>query len=493
MGFIYRIFLSRSIGSEGVGLYQIALSVFAVLLTVSCSGIPVTISRLMTKYKALGQPQKERSVISAGLLLAVIISLPLLLVFLLGHGAFGFLFTDERCMAVFLIVLPALTFNCVYSVLRGVFWGNKDFLPYSIIELLEEVVMIILGVVLITGATSVFEGAKRAAFAVLGSYVFSFAAGMAVFFLRGGRFANPKKELVPLFGSVLPITAMRTANSVITSLVSIILPLRLVAAGLTNTEALSLFGSAFGMAMPLLFVPSTVLGSFVLVLIPEISENYYKRDAVSLKANIEKAVKLSVFTSCLFIPLYLVLGEEIGVLVYHDAQSGVYLAHSAFLMLFMGISGLSTSVLNSMGLEKKTLLYYIVSALVMLACIWFLPKFIGVYSLIAGFTVVYGATSVMNLRLINKKSRVKPNYLKFVLLGIAFLIPSAAVGFLLENLLIDYLGNLLTLIVIGGVMTVFNVLLYAVFGLIDLSVLKKLPILRKFKKREKRKASPARH
>lgn len=65
-------------------------------------------------------------------------------------------------------------------------------------------------------------------------------------------------------------------------------------------------------------------------------------------------------------------------------------------------------------------------------------------------------------------------------------------GFLLENLLIDYLGNLLTLIVIGGVMTVFNVLLYAVFGLIDLSVLKKLPILRKFKKREKRKASPAR-
>lgn len=296
-------------------------------------------------------------------------------------------------MAVFLIVLPALTFNCVYSVLRGVFWGNKDFLPYSIIELLEEVVMIILGVVLITGATSVFEGAKRAAFAVLGSYVFSFAAGMAVFFLRGGRFANPKKELVPLFGSVLPITAMRTANSVITSLVSIILPLRLVAAGLTNTEALSLFGSAFGMAMPLLFVPSTVLGSFVLVLIPEISENYYKRDAVSLKANIEKAVKLSVFTSCLFIPLYLVLGEEIGVLVYHDAQSGVYLAHSAFLMLFMGISGLSTSVLNSMGLEKKTLLYYIVSALVMLACIWFLPKFIGVYSLIAGFTVVYGATS----------------------------------------------------------------------------------------------------
>ena len=468
-----------------MGIYHIALSVFAVLLTVSCSGIPVTISRLMTKYKALNQPKREKSVITAGILLAVLISLPLMLTFLLGHGAFGFLFTDERCMTIFLIVLPALTFNCVYSVLRGVFWGNKDFLPYSVIELLEEVVMIFLGVILITGATDVFEGAKRAAFAVLGSYIFSFSAGMLMFFLRGGRFSNPKKEFVPLFGSVLPITAMRTANSVINSLVSIILPLRLVAAGLTNSEALSLFGSAFGMAVPLLFVPSTLLGSFVLVLIPEISENYYKKDAAAMKANIEKAVKLSVFTSCLFIPPYLVLGEEIGTLIYRDAQSGIYLSHSAFLMLFMGISGLSTSILNSMGLERKTLLYYVIGAAVMLACIWFLPQFIGIYSLVVGFAVVFGLTSVLNLRLINKTSRVKPNYLKFVLLGIAFLIPSSAVGFLLENLLIDYLGNLFTLLLIGGVTVAFNTLLYAVFGLIDLSRLKKLPLLAKLGGRKK--------
>ena len=69
--------------------------------------------------------------------------------------------------------------------------------------------------------------------------------------------------------------------------------------------------------------------------------------------------------------------------------------------------------------------------------------------------------------------------MKFVLLGIAFLIPSSAVGFLLENLLIDYLGNLFTLLLIGGVTVAFNTLLYAVFGLIDLSRLKKLPLLAK--------------
>ncbi|PWM71287.1 MAG: hypothetical protein DBX59_09235 [Bacillota bacterium] len=481
LGFTYRIFLSRTIGSEGVGLYQISLSVFAVLLTLACSGIPITVSRLMTKYKALNQPKKEKSVVTAGLLLAVVLSLPLLLCFLFGSGRFGFLFTDERCMSVFLIVLPALTFNCVYAVIRGAFWGNKDFLPYSIIELLEEIVMIFLGVILITGATSVFDGAKRAAYAVLGSYLFSFAAGTVVFFLRGGRLANPKKEFFPLLASVMPITAMRTANSFVSSLISIILPLRLVAAGMTNSEALSLFGSAFGMAMPLLSVPNTFLGSFILVLVPEISENYYKNDMKSLQANFEKAMKLSVFVSCVFIPLYLVLGEEIGVLVYRDAQSGKYLSSAAFLMLFMGISALTTSVLNSVGMEKRSLLYFLAGAAIMLLCIWFLPAVMGAHALIAGFAAVFALTSVLNLRLLHKKCRVKANYLKFVLLGTLFLIPTSAVGFLLENLLIGYLGNLLSLIVIGGVMVVFNVLLFAVFNLVDLSSFR-LPLFKKSKK-----------
>ena len=48
-GFLYRIILSRTLGSEGMGIYQIALSVFAVLITAASSGIPLTVSRLITK------------------------------------------------------------------------------------------------------------------------------------------------------------------------------------------------------------------------------------------------------------------------------------------------------------------------------------------------------------------------------------------------------------------------------------------------------------
>ena len=41
LSFFYRIVLSRIIGAEGLGIYQICLSVFAVFLTVASSGVQI--------------------------------------------------------------------------------------------------------------------------------------------------------------------------------------------------------------------------------------------------------------------------------------------------------------------------------------------------------------------------------------------------------------------------------------------------------------------
>lgn len=482
LGFLYRIFLSRTIGSEGVGLYQIALSVFAVLLTVSCSGTPITVSRLMTKYKAKNQNARAGKVITAGILFTLCISAVLFAVFFFGAPAFSFLFTDERCLPIFRIILPGLIVTSIYAVLRGVFWGNKDFLSYSVIELLEEACMILVGIFLIAKATDVFEGAYRAGIAVLVSYVFSFTLATIVFFAKGGRFHNPKSELKPLLSSAVPITAMRTASSLINSLVAILLPMRLVAAGMTNSEALSAFGAAFGMAMPLLFVPSTLLGSFSLVLVPEISENFYRERHEALKADVEKAIKVCLFVTSFFVPVFFVLGEELGVIIFNSYEGGVYLSHSAYLMFLMSVSSISTSVLNSMGFETKTLAYFLVSAGIMLVCIWFLPAVAGVYALLIGFTFVFGLTSVCNMRLLNKKSKLPIRYKKFTLVSFLSLLPTALLGALLKNLLLNVMGNFLTVLVVSAILVAFQFLFYLVFARDDLKWL-----LDKLKKRSKRR------
>lgn len=467
LGFLYRIYLSRTIGSQGIGIYQVALSVFALLLTICSSGTPITVSRLMTKYRAEGKEENAKKIISAGITLTLGIALPLCAVFFIFSSSFNFIFADQRCMKIFLIVLPGLVFTSVYSVLRGVFWGDKDFLPYSIIELLEEICMIVVGIILINSATDVFDGAVRAGVAVLVSYIFSFSLATAVFFFRKHRLSNPFGQFKPLLSSAMPITAMRTANSLTVSLVSIILPMRLMVAGFSNNQVMASFGAAMGQAIPLLFIPTTLIGSFTLVLVPEISENFYKKQTYYLKRDVEKSLKFATFLTCLFIPVFAVCGQEIGILVFDSHECGTYLTASAFLMLFMSLSNITTSMLNSMGLENKTLVYFIIGGVIMLFCIWFLPSVCGIYSLLVGFTAIYGLTTLLNLILLNKNCKEKPRYLKFMLCASALLIPTLLFGFMLEKILVRSLGSFLTLLVCGSAMMVFNALLYFGFNLLS--------------------------
>lgn len=468
LGFLYRIFLSDKIGAEGIGLYQVTLSIFSLILTVCCSGTPVTVSRLITKYHSQKEFQKEKKVISAGILFTFFTALPVCIILLFSRKILAFVFADERCIKLFYILLPGLIFTSVYSVLRGVFWGRKDFLPYSVIELLEESVMIIFGILLINGITDIYQGTTYAVIAVVVSFAFSFTLALTVFFLRKNKIVNPKGEILPLLKASAPITAMRTASSITSSLVSIILPMRLVAVGYTSAETMSMFGQAAGQAIPILFIPSALIGSFTLVLIPIISENFYKNENIKLKENIENAIRFSVFLSCLFFPVFFVCGDEIGVLIFGNERCGEYLTASAYLIFFIGISNITTSILNSIGKENKTLLYYGISAVFMLLAIWFLPKFIGIYALLIGFTSVFGLTSVFNILLIKRTCTAKPQIEIFLCKTLLIQIPCVFFGLMLKKLLLPNVGSVIFIIICTLLLLIFNGLLFFGFGLIDL-------------------------
>lgn len=484
LGFVYRIYLSRSIGAEGVGMYQISLSVFAFLLIASCSGTPITVSRLMTKYKSENRPRDVNKIITAGLAATLFTVLPVCVICLLFGKKFAFLFADERCMNIFLVVLPGIVFTSLYSVLRGVFWGNKDFLPYSVIELLEEICMIVAGILLINRATTAYQGAFRAGVAVLLSYVFSFTLATIVFFARKNKLVSPKGQLKPLLASATPVTAMRTVTSLSVSLVSIILPLQLVKAGFSQSESMVLYGAALGQAMPILSIPTTLISSFIIVLVPEISECYYGKKNSNLKNDVEKAVRFTTLLTVSFIPVFTVCGEEAGIVVFGSYECGNFLSRSAFLMVFMGLSSVSASILNSIGLEKKSLVITAVGGAFMLLSVWLLPKFIGINALLVGLSFIYVLTSLLNLLLIRKQCPDKPAYFGFLLKACASVLPATLLGAMLRKMLLPYLGSFLTLAVCGAILYVFTALTFAGFGLVDISVIKTLSPFRRLGRRK---------
>ena len=475
IGFLYRIFLSRSIGAEGIAIYQIALSVIGVIVTITTSGIPITVSRLILKERANKNPKAEADIVASGILTSIAISVPITLLFYFGRPILGFIFADERCYDVLDLILPAITITSVYAVIRGYFWGNRNYLSYSIIELVEEVVMAVVGVILVSKAVDSIDGVNKAGTAVFVSYVVSFVLSTIVFVSSSGRVSNPLPKLKELIVTSSPITVMRTLTALMSSLVAIILPNRLVFYGMKIETALAEYGAMSAMAMPILFMPSTLIGSIALVLVPEIAENFYCGKLDKLANNVSKAIEVCTLISIAVIPVFISCGKQIGSFLYDSEIAGVYLAVSSIMMLPMSVSMITNSLLNSMACEKQTLLSYIVSASFMVAIIFFGTKYLGVYSLTVGYIVSYLMLSIFNLKLLGKKLCGRVKYKRMLLYMTLSVIPSSAFGILLNGILSKLVSPFLTIAICSASTLAFTFMFLIVFGIIKLN--KKKPFV----------------
>ena len=473
LGFLYRVVLSRLIGAEGLGLYQVSLSLFSLFLTIGTGGIPVTVSRMISKSKAEQDAKGERAAVSAGICLSLLLTLPVCLLFwALGKHA-AFLFSDARCLPVFRILLIGLSFTSIYAVIRGFFWGNKEFLAPSIVELLEEAVMVIAGVLLLQNVKSASVGAEKAAWAVVISYLFSFALSTLWFFTRGGKLSNPKNAFKPLFNASLPITSVRTSGSLVNSAVAVLLPAMLLRAGFSEGEALRLFGVVSGMVLPVLFVPSTLIGSLALVLVPELAEDFYRNRLTRLRANLERGLRFSVLVACALIPFFFTLGDDLGNVAFSNAMAGEMISKSCVILLPMSVTMITTSMLNSMGFEKQTFLFFFISAATTLLCILLLPKFCGGYAYVIGLGASYVVGAVCNLVLLwknklifqktNGQVRVQPYFI-----AIISVLPLSLLGQLFDSLSGRIFGEFVSALVSAAALAICTLLFYALTGLLPI-------------------------
>ena len=471
LGFLYRIVLSRLIGAEGVGLYQVALSLFSLFLTIGTGGIPITVSRMISKSKAENTTGGEAQAVSAGLFLCLLLTLPFCLFLIPFGNKLTFLFSDARSFSVFRILLIGLSFSCVYAVIRGSFWGNKRFLLPSLIEIAEESVMVIVGVFLLQSVSTPLDGAQKAAWAVVISYLFSFTISVLYFFFQDGALSHPTKQLKPLFNAAMPITSVRASSALVNSAVAVLFPVMLIRAGYESGEALTLFGVVSGMVLPVLFIPSTLIGSLALVLVPELSEDYYRKNFIRLRKNIRRGLSVSLWIACALIPFFFVLGEDIGAFAYSNLQAGEMISKSAPLLLPISLTMISTSTLNSMGYEKQSFLFYFIGAGALLLCILLLPPLCGVYAYVIGMGASFLLTGACNLLFLwhnclktEKWSHHVRNYRTF--LPIIAILPVSILGTLCKTLLANVTGTFLSLTLTTAVMAIITLTLYLLLGFI---------------------------
>lgn len=466
ISFIFKIWMSRALGAEVVGLYQIALSVMMLLFTLT-AGAPTVLSRKVAEASAVGNTKRQNSLTTASLLMGLVISMVIMGLAYALHPKLGFLFSDERCMPIFLIMLPTLVTSTLYASFRSWFWGRKNFLAFSSTELLDEIVKIILSIVFAGGLVTFISGAQGIALAMTISDALCVLVLAIMYFIAGGRLTKPQgfKELI---SRTVPLSATRIITSLATSLTAVVIPQMLVKSGLSVSAATAEYGRVAGMALPLIMAPVMFVSSLSVVLIPDVAELRAKGDMDAVRKKLSGAMTFALLIAAVFFVIYLPLGRQIGTLFFGDDHAGALVSNCSFMLFPIAIAQVTTPMLNSLGKERVTFVATLTGALATLPCIFLLPSVTGVYSMAIASSVCFILISVINLIALKKEVGTFVDGKKFAK-TIGFSVPLAVLGMFSTRLLASVTGNLVTSIVMIIFLVFFLFIFITAFDIADVT------------------------
>ena len=127
IGFIstsFRVYLSNKIGSEGMGLYQLIMSIHIMTTTLAISGIRVTTTRLIAEELGRSNIKNIKSILAKSMLYSLIFSITTFLLLykfadLIALKWIG----DSRAIVPIKILSLSLPFIGVSACFHGYFYG----------------------------------------------------------------------------------------------------------------------------------------------------------------------------------------------------------------------------------------------------------------------------------------------------------------------------------------------------------------------------------
>lgn len=473
LGFFFRIFLSRKIGAEGLGLYQMAISIMSVFVTLIASGIPLTTAKLVSKYTTNNELKKRNKAVTTALVIALSLAMLSSILIIVLKCVWKIVLLDNRAVELLIILIPSLIFSAIYAVFRGALWGQNDYFNCGLTELLEQIIRFVITAIMLNNIVDMFLATKYTAISFNITCLCS--ALITIFiYLKRAKLDFSTGEYKNVFKSSMPVTGVRLANSLVQPLTTLIIPTMLIVAGYSTIEATSSVGVVMGMTFPMLYVPMSIIGSLSMVLIPTITSMLTKNNFVAINENVTKSVQVSVFVSMLFIPLYLAVGNLIGLVLYDNAMAGVLLQVSALAVLPISLTNLSGSILNALNLEVKSFVNYLIGSGVLFICLIVLTPLIDINAVCISYIISMTLIASLNFRMIKKTLKsINLNLLSICLKYILIIIPCVILGTFVANIF-KHFNILVACIMGGGVSIIFTILLCQVFNLYSVKQLLQL-------------------
>lgn len=492
IGSVNRILLSRLLGGEGIGLYQMAYPVYLLLLAISAAGIPVAISIIVAGFLAQKDYANVRQVFRVSLRLMACVGAVLAVCLVLAAGWLvdAGVITDARAYYSLIALTPAIFFATILASFRGYFQGHQLMTPPAVSQIVEQfirvVTMVVLAYVLLPYGLE-YAAAGAAFGAVPGSLTGLVVMGCFYRYYRKQwqvTMQAPAAELVRsralikrLLLLALPVSCANILVPVTSSIDVLLVPGRLIDSGLSVEQATAQFGYLAGMAQPLLLMATIPTMSLATSLVPAVSEAFALNKWQIIEQKAATAMKLCCLITVPASVGMWVLAEPISLLLYGTAKAGVAIMHSAPAICLLGLQQVTTGMLQGMGHTNLPMLNMLFGIAAKLVAVFRLTNAeYGIAGAAWATNINFGVTALLNIIALYKLS------IRFSWLSIAKIIAAAAVMGAVAVEVHMLLGGASALATIAAMLAagISYIVLLPLFGVLNRQELRQLPAVKRF-------------
>lgn len=461
IGALYKIPMNRIIGTEGFGHFNVAYSIYNVLLMISSTGLPVAVSRMISEANTLGHKRQVQQVYRASLRLFLIIGVICSGAMLIFAPQLSVLMKDPDAVYAIAALAPAVLFVCIICSFRGYFQGQQYMTPTAVSQVIEALCKLVIGL----GAVFLilhlgFGVAEAAGGAILGVTIGTVFAAIYLFFvyrkkrvrLTAEDQGTPVKSLgqttKELLRLAVPITIGSAGLQIFNALDTMIILGRLQdSVGLTSKAASSMFGT-YSAAQTFYMLPSALIQPLAISVIPTVTAALTLSQFDKARKTEESAIRMTALIGLPCAAGLAVLASPIQKLAYnYDAETlrvaGPILVLLGIAVIFNCMVTVTNAILQAHGMVNIPIYTTLIGGLVNVITDYWLIGIgaINIYGA-AIATIAYCAVIMfLNLAAMNRSLNLPPRVLQQFVKPMVATAIMAVVAYFSYEALLNLLGS----------------------------------------------------
>ena len=489
IGSLNWIFVSRVLGGEGIGLYQMAFPIYFLALTVSSAGVPVAISIITAERVALNDIFGAKRIFRISMCFMFCTGLFFsLLTYFGAQWLIDWQFVrDPRAYYSIIALAPAVFFVTILASSRGYLQGWQRMTPTAVSQIVEQIFRVVT-MILFAQLLLPYGLEYASAGASLGALAGAITGVMVLVYfhikLEKDIVKNYGNELKPvndaqtasvwkiikrIFVLALPVSAASIMLPIVSNLDLLIVPARLEVAGYSVNEATELFGYLTGMAVPLVNLSTILTASLAVSIVPAISEARTLKDKTRCFNQTAAAMRISNFICFPAFVTVMMLAVPISTLIYNAPGAGPAVWVSSFSIVLLGLHQVTTGVLQGLGHPTIPMINMVIAAIAKVILNWVLTAqpSLGIMGAAWATVADIGIAALINLYFLYKYINYKIEIMQLLKTIVSAAIMAGIIHFGYEFLLYETASNalatfaslfvgmffyIIVLILIGGIM-----------------------------------------